>query len=52
MDEIISDLPEISQKEIILLKTLNSFLPRFSSFLNPAFLGFPDKNVKVLQTNS
>jgi tRNA(Ile)-lysidine synthase TilS/MesJ len=49
---IISDLPEISQDRVILLETLNSPSPRFSSFLNPALLDSPNRNVKVLQGSS
>jgi hypothetical protein len=43
MDKFIADIA----KEIILLKTLNSFSPRFSFFTNPALLGFFDKNVEM-----
>jgi hypothetical protein len=52
INKIISDLPEISQKKIILLKALNFSSPRFSSFFNPALLNSPNKSVKMLQSNS
>jgi hypothetical protein len=45
---MISDLPEILQKKIILLEILNSPSPRFSFFFNPAFLGSSDKSVETL----
>jgi hypothetical protein len=49
---MINDLPEILQEGIILLGTFNSFSPRSFSFLNPALLDFPNKNVKMLQGSS
>jgi tRNA(Ile)-lysidine synthase TilS/MesJ len=53
IDEMmISNLPKILQKGIILLKALNSLSPRSFSFFNPALLGFSDRNVKVLQGSS
>jgi hypothetical protein len=53
IDEIIiNNLFKILQEGVILLKALNSLSPRSSSFLNPALLGFSDKNVKVPQDNS
>jgi hypothetical protein len=45
---MISDLPEMLQERIVLLRALNSFSPRSFSFINPAFLGFPGRNVEML----
>jgi hypothetical protein len=44
---ITEDLPDPFNgfREIILLKALNSPSPRFSSFLDPAFLNFQSKNL-------
>jgi hypothetical protein len=58
IDEIISDLPEVLRGEVILLKALNSFSSRFSSFtvlaegegfINPFFrlLDFSDRSAEV-----
>jgi len=48
MDEMVNDLPEVLQKEVILLRALNSLSPRSFSFINPAFLGSLGRSVKVL----
>jgi hypothetical protein len=49
MDKLAAD---ITKGVDILLEILNSFSPRFFSFINPTLLGFPDKSVKMLQSNS
>jgi hypothetical protein len=48
MNEMVSNLSEILQKRIILLEALNFPSPRFFSFINPAFLNFPDRSVEML----
>jgi hypothetical protein len=48
MDEFVTIIIE----GIILLRVLNSFSSRFFFFLDPAFLGFFGKSVKVLQDSS
>jgi hypothetical protein len=48
MDEFVATIIE----GIILLRALNSPSPRFSSFLNPALLGFPGRSVEMPQGNS
>jgi hypothetical protein len=48
MDELVI----IAVKGVILSEALNSFSPRFFSFLNPALLGSPDRSVKVSQGSS
>jgi hypothetical protein len=47
-ETIISNLPKISRKGVTSLKALNSPSPRFSSFINPALLGSPNRSVKML----
>jgi hypothetical protein len=44
MNELAAD----AVKRVILLKTFNSLSSRSFSYFNPAFLGSPDKIVKVL----